>query len=121
MTIPKILKQAGTNYRSANIGKWHLSDRNNGNQDNPQMMGYDHFSGLIIGAVRDYNRWDKTINGVASVSENYITSENIDDAIAWANQGDSPWFMWLASCAAHAFSPASGKPAFSNGTLRSTK
>jgi len=101
MTIPKILKQAGTSYRSANIGKWHLSDRNNGNQDNPQMMGYDHFSGLIIGAVQDYNRWDKTINGVTSISENYITSENIDDAIAWANQGDSPWFMWLAFVAPH--------------------
>ena len=101
VTIPKMLKQANAPHRAANIGKWHLSDNDNGNEDNPGLMGYDHFSGLLIGGVRDYSRWNKTVNGETSLSENYVTTEFVDDAISWIQSKEEPWFLWLAFTAPH--------------------
>ena len=38
-------------YSHAVIGKWHLSGRDNGGIDNPNLMGIDHFAGFQGGGV----------------------------------------------------------------------
>jgi len=99
-TIADAMSTAG--YATACIGKWHLSDETNGGEDNPNLMGFDYYSGKTGGSVGDYFAWSKTVNGVTEDVSNYATSENVDDAIAWiANQGAAPWFLWLAFNAAH--------------------
>ncbi len=92
-TLPKALKNS--NYSSSCIGKWHLSDENNGNEDNPNIMGFDYYSGLLLGAF-DYFDWSKTTNGNTLEVSNYSTTENVDDAIRWIDQQTGPWFQWLA-------------------------
>ena len=61
-TVAQALGDAG--YGTACIGKWHLSDDTNGGADNPNLMGFDHYSGNTGGALGNYYRWDKTVNGV---------------------------------------------------------
>ncbi len=99
-TLPDALSQLG--YRSAAIGKWHLSGDSNGEGLNPNFMGFDHYSGSLAGFIPDYYNWTKTVNGVNSTVTNYATTENVDDALAWiSGQGSSPWFLWLAFNAGH--------------------
>ena len=99
-TVAQALSSAG--YATACIGKWHLSDTTNGGVDNPNMMGFDHYSGNTRGALLNFFSWRKTVNGVTSTVTNYATSENVDDAIAWiTTRGSNPWFCWVAFNAAH--------------------
>ena len=101
MVIPKALKTTLPVLATANVGKWHLSDDDNGGADNPNLMGYDYYSGLLSGALSDYYLWDKTVNGDTSQVDNYATSENVDDAINWLAEQTQPWFLWLAFNAPH--------------------
>ncbi len=99
-TLPQALSQLG--YSSAAIGKWHLSGDTNGEGYNPNLMGFDHYSGNLEGFVTDYYYWTKTVNGIDSTVTNYATTENVDDALTWiSGQGESPWFLWLAFNAPH--------------------
>jgi arylsulfatase A-like enzyme len=95
-TVADALNSAG--YATACIGKWHLSTA----ADNPNAMGFDHYSGNLGGFLNSFFTWNKTVNGVTSTVNNYATSENVDDAIAWiTTQGSDPWFCWVAFNAAH--------------------
>ena len=48
--------------------------------------------------------WTRVENGESSLSEDYATTVNIDDAITWAERAgnDSPWLLWVALNAPHA-------------------
>jgi arylsulfatase A-like enzyme len=105
LTIPKILTahpQLG--YRHASIGKWHLGEQ----PTDPNVRGgWAHFSGSLPWGVaayagEDYSRWSKTVNGVTTLSTNYPTTDNVNDALAWIRQqGTTNWFLWLAFNASH--------------------
>lgn len=98
-TLPQALSQLG--YSTACIGKWHLGGNSNGGGDNPNLMGFDHYSGSLAN-ITDYFNWTKTVNGTDYAATNYATSENVDDAMAWiSQQGASPWFCWLAFNSGH--------------------
>ncbi len=102
-TIPKAL-DSHTDYRAACTGKWHLSTSENGDNENPNMMGFKHFSGsLPAQPIPSYNNWRKTINGENKFCDNYATTDNVNDAIQWIDQQTeaNPWFHWLAFNAAH--------------------
>jgi arylsulfatase A-like enzyme len=100
-TVAQALKTLG--YSTGCFGKWHLSGPNNGEEDNPNLMGFDHFSGFSGATVGDYFNWEKVVNGVTSQSTHYSTTEITNDAIAWINdQGSQSWFCWLAYNAPHA-------------------
>lgn len=105
-TIPKAL-DLGTNsaYAHANIGKWHISNADNGGRQNPLLMGYDHYSGILSGSVNDYTAWRESINGARPITNtNYTTTEFVDDALTWIDQqtqSNTPWFLWLALNAPH--------------------
>jgi arylsulfatase A-like enzyme len=93
---------SNANYTTACIGKWHLSDNGNGGALNPNLMGFDHYSGSLSGGIGNYYSWDKTVNGTSTRVDNYSTTENVNDAADWIDtQADNPWFMWLAFNAPH--------------------
>ena len=100
LTIPEILTahpQLG--YRHGSIGKWHLG----GQPTDPNVRGgWAHFSGSLPCCLDDYFRWSKTVNGVTTMSTNYATTDNVNDAITWIRQqGTTNWFLWLAFNAPH--------------------
>lgn len=105
ITIPKLLKNANapTQYAVANVGKWHLHAPTQANYNNPSKMGYDYYAGVFTGLpISTYTNWTKITNGVSSISTNYCTTETAADAINWLNQqGNKPFFLWLAFNAPH--------------------
>src|SRR5688572_16200612 len=101
LTIPRILTanpQLG--YAHASIGKWHLGEQ----PTDPNVRGgWPHFSGSLPLGVGDYFRWSKTVNGATTITTNYATTDNVNDALAWIRQqGTTNWFLWLAFNAPHA-------------------
>lgn len=100
-TVAQALKTLG--YSTGCFGKWHLAGPDNGEDDNPNLMGFDRFAGYRGATVGDYFNWSKVVDGVTNPCTNYSTTEITDDAIAWINQqGSQPWFCWLAYNAPHA-------------------
>lgn len=102
-TLPmafKVNPQLG--YSTAAIGKWHLSDRRNGWEQHPNIVGFDHFAGLIRGFPDSYFTWNKVVNGEWSKETGYAPDDKTNDAIAWiADRGDEPWFLWMAFTLPH--------------------
>lgn len=105
ITIPRLLKNANapTKYATANIGKWHLQFLSPQTVNNPNIMGYDHYSGIFNGAVQNYFSWRKTVNGVSANTTNYTTTDLTNDAINWLGQQTNakPFFLWMAFNAPH--------------------
>ncbi|NMH89543.1 sulfatase-like hydrolase/transferase [Flavivirga algicola] len=86
-----------TLYNHAVIGKWHLSN----NENHPNIMGINHFAGLIGGGVPSYWNWNLTTNGTTTKSTTYTTTKFTDLAINWVAEQTTPWFLWLAYNAPH--------------------
>ncbi len=102
-TIPRILKQYNTAIKTANIGKWHLSNTSPiSNLQIPNLVGYDYYAGNFLGALNSYTNWSKVTNGVSSTSTTYATTETTNDAVSWIkSQNNNPFFLWLAYNAPH--------------------
>ncbi len=96
-TIPRVLDAAATGYAHASFGKWHLG----GEEHYPTEMGWGHYSGMLSGAVSDYESWTKVTNGVSSSVKTYTTTEIVDDTIEWIDGQTTPWFAWVAFNAPH--------------------
>ena len=88
-------------YTHAVFGKWHLSGRDNGGIDNPNLMGIDHFAGFDGGGVDDYFDWTVVENGLESPSDTYTSTAFVNFAIDWIAAQQEPWFAWLAFNAPH--------------------
>jgi arylsulfatase A-like enzyme len=102
LSLHQLLDQRlNSSYAHAVIGKWHLSDRNNGGPNNPKLMGVGHYAGLIKNGHDDYWRWPRTEDGKTQLVEGYATTVFTDEAIDWIGQQDKPWFLWLAYTAPH--------------------
>lgn len=89
----------GPGYDKAAIGKWHLSDVRNGWQDHPNLVGFDHFSGLVRCCPESYFAWVHLENGEFSTRTGYAVTDKVDEAIEWLGDPsgrDKPWFLWLA-------------------------
>ena len=81
----------------AAIGKWHLGGGRTGATDH----GFGTFVGAL-GVVEDYFAWQRVEDGQVAIENNYATSVQVDDALAWINgRASDPWFMWLAFNAPH--------------------
>lgn len=101
-SIQRLLdERAPTPYAHAVVGKWHLSDRSNGGNENPDIMGVGYYAGLISGAVRDYFRFELTTQGQSTTVDGYATTVFTDIAIDWLAEQKQPWFLWLAHIAPH--------------------
>ena len=98
-TMAQGLKSVG--YNTACIGKWHLSGNNNGGDDNPNIMGFDHYEGSLAG-INDYFNWTKVTNGSTSNEDTYATTDAVNSALSWIGaQGNTPWYCQLAFNAPH--------------------
>ena len=100
ITLTQVLaERPELGYDKAAIGKWHLSDVRNGWQDHPNLVGFDHFSGLVRCCPESYFAWVHLENGEFSTRSGYAVSDKVDEAIEWLGdptERDAPWFLWLA-------------------------
>lgn len=104
-TLPQALKDAG--YRTLMVGKWHL-----GHADSkywPQHRGFDHFYGNVMGEVDYFTKerggvidWQR--NGAFLKEDGYYTTLIGDEAVKLieAQDGKTPFFLYVASLAPHA-------------------
>lgn len=92
-----ILHNDMPNYKTALIGKWHLSN----NVSQPTTMGIDYFAGILGGGVSSYENWSLVENGNTSTNTTYTTTKLTDLAIDWVDNQSEPWFLWLAYNAPH--------------------
>lgn len=90
-------------YEHGVFGKWHLAGNSNGGDDNPNLLGVDHYDGLSpnAGGVGDYFSWQGVENGQSSQQSTYTTTQLVDDAITWIADRQNPWFAWVAFNAPH--------------------
>ena len=97
-SLPMAFKaNADPGYATAAIGKWHLADAPNGWIDHPNLVGFDHFSGLIEGVTESFFSWNKVVNGEVTGTTGYTPVDKADDAIRWIEaRSDDPWFLWFA-------------------------
>ncbi len=104
-TLPEAFAaNAGLGYSLAMFGKWHLN-AGAGTNDTPRTVGgWPHFAGTIIGALPDFSAWTKVINGVATATTNYATTDTANDVITFitSRPAGTPWFACAAFNAPHA-------------------
>ena len=112
LTIPEMLAQSPQSWTCAWMGKWHV----NGFEDqsdpamHPLTSGFDHHAGSLgnpgnatdhIYESQGYFLWEKAIDGEVTWSEVYMTVDTIDDAIAQLETLTEPWYLQVATNAAH--------------------
>ena len=142
-TLPELLKEYDTGYRSGLFGKWHLGTGDSNVHADPYGWGpidhgFDEHRGSIEGELPDpigmmntsgYVWWDKYVNGVQidddpttpvvdPVTE-YATWANATDAIDWINAQDGRWLAIVAFNAPHKplHTPAAACQAVSSATV----
>lgn len=102
-TIPEVL-EAGSDgaYASAFFGKWHLAGVGQG-ADHPNESGFPHFAGSLanLGKRGGYRRWERTVDGETETCRRYATTVTVDDALAFVDEAEGPWFVVLSFNAAH--------------------
>ena len=102
LTLPEIFRQAAPSYTLAHIGKWHLST---GDRD-PNLHGWPHYAGPspTLGRINNYYRWPKVVDGVASTSTVYATTDTVNETLRIIQQAGAtnrPYFAWVAFNAPH--------------------
>lgn len=102
---PSIPRQLSNGTRSAALGKWHLATQNGTGRRHPGLMGFDVFRGsmkILPGFISDaYYSWEKVVDGKASISTKYTTTDTVDDALEFIDETTDPWFLWVAFHAPH--------------------
>lgn len=91
--------QTNGRYKTAVVGKWHLSG--NTANFNPLSFGLDYYAGLLGGGVQNYFQWNLTTNGSTNSRSGYTSKVFTDLAIDWVEAQNAPWFLWLAFNAPH--------------------
>jgi arylsulfatase B len=103
-SIAKLLKwYAPVKYNTACVGKWHLHNNLPNKRLNPNLMGYDFYSGNFNGAITDYYNWARIKNGLQDTVTTYATTQAVNDAVSWLDtiNKSKPFFLWLAFNAPH--------------------
>ena len=101
-TLPGVLS-TDPDFRSASIGKWHLGYTEAvGGLSAPNTVGWHHFSGVMTNA-EDYWEWTLVTDGKAQVMNTYLTTAQVDAAIAWwtAQPEETPRLLWVGLTAPH--------------------
>ncbi len=103
-TLPRLIAEHASDYALGSVGKWHLGIGVDKQGDYaPNFMGWEYYAGSLSGSLKDYFSWRRTENGVSANCNNYATTQNIDDAIAFLNalDNDEPFVLWIAFNAPH--------------------
>ncbi len=96
LTLADYLKTERS-YRTAIIGKWHLSQA----PLYPRDYGFDHFLGTMGGGVRSFFRGPIIRGSEMERCRVYNSTNLTNEALKWINAQKSPWFCWLNYNAAH--------------------
>jgi arylsulfatase A-like enzyme len=111
--IPKRLQESSYNYSSAIAGKWHLvSFLRDEPALHPITQGFTHHAGSLANpqmafeaAEEDYPlnywNWQKSNDGELSISNEYMTTDTTNEAIAFMQQISPPWFLYVPFNAPH--------------------
>jgi arylsulfatase A-like enzyme len=102
VTLPEVIGAQAPQYVLAHVGKWHLSS---GIRD-PNRQGWTHYAGPEprLGRINNYSRWTKVVDGKATTSTTYATTDTVDETlgvIEEARRADRPYFVWAAFNAPH--------------------
>lgn len=102
-TVAEILKSA--DYRTAIIGKWHLTDNDQDTEYSPQHRGFDKvLGGRGSAASYFYPEWQNSgrTDNIDGDTGMFITDRITDEAIAFVNEADDkPFFLYLSHYAVH--------------------
>lgn len=108
VTLPEVLRDHAEGWSTALIGKWHLSSAlHPGAAYSPLDQGFDHFVGTHenLGAGLDrpggYFSWERNDDGRLDWVHGYVTTTEVDDALAFVESRPEPWFVVLSFNAAH--------------------
>lgn len=99
-TLPELLDATQSGYAHAAIGKWHLSNTTHGSFLGPNVAGWSHFAGSVPNPG-NYVPWNRTVNGVSATCHVYMTTQNVDDALAWIRSVPEPWVCYLSFFSPH--------------------
>lgn len=95
-TLPRALS---TTHAAGLIGKWHLGTALGASA--PNLTGWSHFCGNLEGAVTNYWSWSRVFNGEASRSSSYVTTHEVDEALAWIQAQEAGWLAMVSFHAPH--------------------
>jgi len=103
-TLPEVLKDgSAASIATSAVGKWHLGSEAEGGASHPNLQGFEWFAGtlgnLMFGST--YFGHQKVTNGVTSASRTYVTTEQVDDALARIEAMPEPWLLYLGLNAPH--------------------
>lgn len=97
--LPTAIRQGTDNaYRMAAFGKWHLSSFLNKGNNHPNDIGFERYSGAMGNFERgedDYFSWRIVEDRVSRVCNVYAPLQNVNDAVAWINSTNEPFFCYL--------------------------
>ena len=100
--IPKALKRhPNFSYRTALIGKYHITNTGIASSTSPFLMGWGYYAGLHVGALTSYFSWARAVNTTPGTCAVYATTQNVDDAIAWLDSVNGPWLLCMTFNAPH--------------------
>ncbi len=100
-------------HHSTAVGKWHLNIKESSGGtgfQHPILFGFDRHTGIGLNPGNDplkYFNWTKNVadgsgNTQSVVTNTYLTTDQVDDALAAIQDaGQEPWFVWLAFNAPH--------------------
>lgn len=109
---PLLPQQLRPHYRTAAVGKWHLSVQGASGFSHPLLVGFEHhrgsFGNFNIVDPFAYSFYTKLVDGTPQQSSEYATTETVDDALeligAFESEGPDeprPWFLYVAFNAPH--------------------
>lgn len=105
VTIPEMLGRGADPWRSAAIGKWHLSTLTSpSGKEHPWKQGFDEFSGSLNNIVgqRTMVDWERVGFDHRPVTEHrFSTDAIVDDALQILPSLGEPFFLYVAFHAAH--------------------
>lgn len=97
----------GSEYRTAAVGKWHLSTESGSALRHALDLGFEHHWGSMSNlddhlGEEAYFRYKKNVDGQEIIATEYATTDAVNDAIELIDSfGNDPWFVWLAFNAPH--------------------
>ncbi len=107
-TLPLLLQHHG--WRTALVGKWHLATMDTPDPlRDPLRRGFEGSRGTfanVLDRVRTkadgtYTSWERIEDGKPHLETRYVTTVQVDDAIAYTRTLTEPWLIWFAPNAAH--------------------
>lgn len=105
VTIPEILGASTVPYTSAGVGKWHLEPRDKQSTADPLAQGFSSFAGPL-GNLRSHESfydyaWHARDGSVEPHTTTYLTTREIDEALALIETLPEPWFLYVSLHAPH--------------------